>query len=95
MPPGPKTPQYLNLGPKVNFLLWNLEFCQRSISSKSSLGTHPQNEFRFRGKGNFLRAHPGFGELKCDNIVDKEHGEEDQHKDDDDDDYHKEDCDNK
>ena len=34
--------------------------------------------------------------LKCDNIVDKEHGDEDQHKDDDDDnDYHKEDCDNK
>ena len=44
-------------------------------------------------------AHPGFWPLwglKCDNIVDNEHGDEDQNKDDDDDDdYHKDDCDNK
>ena len=62
------TPKFGYLGPKVNFLFWNRDFCQQSISPvylglQLSHSDHSEKNFIFRGTGHLPGLDPVFGHI--------------------------------
>ena len=60
------TRKFRYLGPKVNFLFWNCDFCQQGTSPvhpglQLSHPDHPQKKFRFQALGHFLGLTQVFG----------------------------------